>query len=189
MVDILTYRHNIGVFRHGNSIKRKLSKVHSFYEERRIYTPGVLSNTFRGWEKYKKRTVFDAVTRIYTSSENVIKVLWFLLIINLFLQLTVDVKLFDLSAPASKLTEYIPYRSNSMYKTDFCDFGKNLCQENFRMKNPNFSAKYTYGNKAKITKRIKNMHLNIRSLSNKIFEVKRMLMTIDLIFLDYLNAS
>jgi len=121
----------------------------------------------------KKRTVFDAVTRIYTSSENVIKVLWFLLIINLFLQLTVDVKLFDLSAPASKLTEYIPYRSNSMYKTDFCDFGKNLCQENFRMKDPNFSAKYTYGNKAKITKRIKNMHLNIRSLSNKIFEVKR----------------
>ena len=47
-------------------------------------------------------------------------------------------------------------------------------QNNYRMKNPNFMARYTNGNKKSEIKGIRNIHLNIRSLTNKVFEIKKM---------------
>ena len=40
--------------------------------------------------------------------------------------------------------------------------------------NPNFWARYTYGNK-EIVKGLKNVHLNIRSLGNKVVEIKNII--------------
>ena len=40
---------------------------------------------------------------------------------------------------------------------------------------PNFQAKYTYGNKQAIRRGIKNMHLNIRSLRNKVPKLKHLI--------------
>ena len=88
-------------------------------------------------------------------------------------------------------TEYVPLRSSdtswssgldSMLLAECTSFKrnysfmvewKNLTQMNFRMKTPNLTARYTNGNGSQKIKGIKNMHLNIRSLSNKVFEVKR----------------
>ena len=45
-------------------------------------------------------------------------------------------------------------------------------RETLALMTPNFYARYFYGNKIENNKGIKNMHLNIRSLSNKVFELK-----------------
>ena len=49
--------------------------------------------------------------------------------------------------------------------------GEELCLQVDRKVKVNFLARYTFGNKV-VTKGIKNLHVNIRSLANKISEVK-----------------
>ena len=44
-----------------------------------------------------------------------------------------------------------------------------------RKQTTNFMAKYKYGNRENVKKGIKNLHLNIRSLGNKVFEVRNII--------------
>ena len=45
----------------------------------------------------------------------------------------------------------------------------------YRMLSPNFLARYRYGNRGNNSKGLINMHLNIRSLGNKVFEIKNLI--------------
>ena len=47
----------------------------------------------------------------------------------------------------------------------------------FKRGSDNFYARYTYGNKQQVKRGIKNMHLNIRSLGNKVPEIKNIIKT------------
>ena len=51
---------------------------------------------------------------------------------------------------------------------------KLICMKTYRKVTVNFQARYTYGNKQS-KKGIKNFHLNIRSLGNKVSEVKKII--------------
>ena len=49
------------------------------------------------------------------------------------------------------------------------------CFSSFKTTSTNFYARMTYGNKASCIRGLKNIHLNIRSLRNKISEIKRII--------------
>ena len=61
--------------------------------------------------------------------------------------------------------------SEGAVRADIPPFWANQFSETGKRSGPNFNARYTYGNK-EYPRGIKNIHLNIRSLSQKISEVK-----------------
>ena len=60
------------------------------------------------------------------------------------------------------LAEYLPLSNPFIYKDRLFVTWESLCQENFRMKSPNFLNRYVNGNGDQRIRGIKNMHLNIR---------------------------
>ena len=78
-------------------------------------------------------------------------------------------------------SKYVFKIHSDIYKVKFLHFGVEICFQNYEnsrsscllfMLSPNFYAKLTYGNKQATKKGLKNLHLNIRSIRNKIAEVR-----------------
>ena len=87
--------------------------------------------------------------------------------------------LFLVSSPCSsnsekpKLIQNQILSKKSQFLATVGDISENIVIYNISKKETaNFKARYLYGNKQAIKRGIINMHLNIRSLRNKIFEVK-----------------
>ena len=169
MIDINTYRFRIGIFIHGRSRFRKTGGI------TRICTPGVglklillLVLACANWQPF-----FRTPTNVeeYSCSKYIGSRASLQNIIDSeeYIPLRSKICYVDVQS----LAEYLPLSNPFMYKDRLFVTWESLCQENFRMKSPNFLNRYVNGNGNQRIRGIKNMHLNIRSLSNKVYEVKR----------------
>ena len=91
--------------------------------------------------------------------------------------LVTDVKNFNSDQKVRILSDY---RDRGIYsgtmkskkKNCMLQLDRDPIQVRFVTFSPNFRARYTYGNKQQKIAGVKNMHVNIRSLAKKVFEIK-----------------
>ena len=158
MIDIQTYRQQIGYFNqcniNYNNFGRGCMNFKKIGQKRSIFRPLV-----------SKRSVF----------------IWFLLflaILTFFWQkslfLSIDNKRYVYKL--HKMSQTVNNLQQENYLMSSCHSGDNALGYSLSLKlPPNFYAKITYGNKTSCSRGIKSVHLNIRSLKNKLPEVKNII--------------
>ena len=93
--------------------------------------------------------------------------------------LKISLMLFLLPFPTSSCSDLSSHTSsrlisNSLYLCPDTSPVVQFCMQSKKQTN-NFKAKYKHGNKQTVKRGIKSMHLNIRSLRNKLFEIKNVI--------------
>ena len=144
MIDIVTYRSRIGLF----------------------------SPVFRS----RKSTFINSIDSIYKNKAGHILRLFqvlfkVLLLVSLLSNCYCNSNSHQVQDRQGYVQEHLGGQGGRLLWVDQDGLGEELCLQVDRKVKVNFLARYTFGNKV-VTKGIKNLHVNIRSLANKISEVK-----------------
>ena len=166
MIDINSYRQKIGCFR---QYTRTFKKKRTFMDR-----------------KQTKSVNCSMMTRKCTKGMKIVLIL-FIAILQEPLQCFIN-SIKNCSPVETLMEEYLPVENKpkspvplaAVISKNKINMGLNLVfpvkisiLNNYRMNLPNFMARYTYGNGNKKIRGVRNVHLNIRSLANKVFEVKK----------------